>query len=90
MTDILSVLHSMKIYRIQDLVEVYARLEQIFATKGAKSLFRGKKFQHPFRESGTRVLGVEHTGLYPLRAGDLVLRSSKGKRLWKIFHYPEK
>ena len=69
------------------LIPIYNRLEAIFARKGKRSLWPGQRFKHDFTASGTRVLGVVESGNYPLRAGDLVIRSSKGKRLWKMFGY---
>lgn len=78
----------MKTKSFRDLVEIYGRLEQIFARKGPRSIFPGQRFQHPFKLTGTKVYGVQESGLYPLRPGDLVIRSTQGKRLWKPFRYP--
>ena len=72
------------------LVTVYDRLEKIYARKGQRSLWPNQRFRHEFKAAGTRVLGVQESGNYFLRAGDLVLRSTKGKRLWKMFSYPVK
>ena len=74
----------------QKMVTVYNRLEKIYARKGKRSLWPGQRFRHEFTASGTRVLGVQKTGKYLLREGDLVLRSSRGKKLWKYFNYPVK
>ena len=61
-------------------------VQQIKASKGKKSLWPEEAFQHDF-EDGAEVLGIGKTGQYKLNKGDLVIRSRKGKRLWKNFDY---
>lgn len=68
------------------LIEVYENLEKIFARKGKKSLWPRQPFKHTFKK-GAKVLGVQKGGAVKLKQGDLVIRSSRGKRLWKMFEY---
>lgn len=68
------------------LIEVYENIEQIFAEKGRKSLWPKQKFKHKFQK-GAAVLGVKKGGAVRLKEGDLVIRSRRGKRLWKMFDY---
>lgn len=72
----------------EKLVPIYNRLEAIYARKGKRSLWPNQRFVHDFKAVGTRVLGVRKGGMYKLNPGDLIIRSSRGKRLWKYFDYP--
>lgn len=72
----------------KNLVEIYGRLSEIRAQKGKNSLWPGEWYKHPFK-GGAVVLGVNKTGSYRLRAGDIVLISRQGRRLWKFFNYGE-
>ena len=75
-----------KVSRDARLVEIYENIEQIFAEKGRKSLWPKQKFKHKFQK-GAAVLGVKKGGKVRLKEGDLVIRSRRGKRLWKMFDY---
>lgn len=68
------------------LVEIYENIEGIFARKGSRSLWPKKPFKHKF-EKGSSVFGVPKSGSVRLRKGDLVVRSRRGKPLWKFFEY---
>ncbi len=70
----------------RNMTRIYGEITQIKARKGKKSLWPGEAFQHDFEE-GAEVLGIGETGQYKLKKGDLVIRSRKGKRLWKNFDY---
>lgn len=67
-------------------VQIYENLEQIFAEKGRKSLWPKQKFKHKFQK-GAAVFGVSKGGAVRLKEGDLIIRSRRGKRLWKMFDY---
>ena len=67
-------------------VEIYKNVEAILARKGRNSLWPNKPFRHNFGK-GASVLGVTKGGSYRLRKGDLIIRSRKGKKLWKMFEY---
>lgn len=68
------------------MVEIYGDLERIYARKGRRSLWPDAPFVHKFQK-GARVLGVAKGGMVKLREGDLVIRSKRGKKLWKHFNY---
>ncbi len=68
------------------LVEIYENIEAVFARKGAKSLWPRQPFKHKFKK-GSAVYGVQKGGPVKLKEGDLVIRSKRGKRLWKMFDY---
>jgi len=70
----------------KQLVEVYEDLEKIYARKGDKSLWPRQNFVHKFSK-GAKVYGVRKGGSVKLKKGDLVVRSQKGKHLWKYFDY---
>lgn len=72
----------------QPLVEIYDRVEMIYAQKGMSSLWPKERYKHPFKP-GVLCLGVVHSGMYRMKAGDVILRSKKHKRLWKTFKYGE-
>ena len=68
------------------LVEIYENIEAIYAKKGRKSLWPKQPFKHKFGK-GASVFGVSRSGKVQLRQGDLVVRSRRGKRLWRFFNY---
>jgi len=68
------------------LVEIYRDIEAIYARKGDKSLWPKSPFKHKFQK-GSSVYGVQKSGSVRLRQGDLVVRSRRGKRLWRFFEY---
>ncbi len=68
------------------LVEIYQDIEAIYARKGGKSLWPNRPFKHKFNR-GSAVLGVRRSGVIKLRKGDLIVRSRKGKPLWRFFDY---
>jgi len=68
------------------LVEIYENLEEIYAKKGARSLWPKKPFKHKFKK-GAAVFGVRKGGSVKLKKGDLVVRSRRGNPLWKFFDY---
>lgn len=70
-------------------VEIYKNIEAIYAEKGGSSLWPKKPFKHEFKK-GSSVLGVKKTGTIKARKGDLIVRSRKGKSLWKYFDYANK
>lgn len=57
---------------------IYEDIEAIDAQKGKDSLWPKEKFRHEFKK-GARVLGLAN--------GDLLIKSKKGKKLWKEFDY---
>lgn len=61
-------------------VEIYDRIFSIEAKKSKKSGFPKENFRHDF-QSGSAIYGLPN--------GDLLIKSKKGKRLWKIFDYPD-
>jgi hypothetical protein len=71
------------------LVEIYRDIEAIYARKGSGSLWPNSPFKHKFKK-GSSVFGVQKAGSVRLRQGDLVVRSRRGKRLWRFFDYKEK
>lgn len=75
-----------KAQRAPRLVEIYENLEAVYARKGAKSLWPRQPFKHKFQK-GAAVYGVQKGGQVKLKEGDLVIRSKRGKRLWKMFDY---
>jgi len=68
------------------LVEIYENVEEVLARKGPNSMWPNAPFKHTFKK-GAKVLGVSKGGTVKLKAGDLVIRSSRGRRLWKLFDY---
>lgn len=72
--------------RPPQLVEIYENIEEVFARKGPRSLWPNKPFKHKFKK-GAAIYGVRKGGQVKLRAGDLVVRSRKGNKLWKMFQY---
>lgn len=56
-------------------VEIYADVERIFATKGARSTAAGERFVHNFR----------HAAAYGRPDGTVILRGRGGRRLWDHF-----
>lgn len=72
--------------RKKRMTRIYDNVQQIKARKGKKSLWPNELFQHDFEE-GAEILGIGTSGQYALKKGDLVIRSKKGKRLWKKFKY---
>lgn len=68
------------------LIEIYENIEAVFARKGSKSLWPKQPFKHKF-EKGAAVYGVRKGGAVKLKGGDIVIRSKRGKRLWKMFEY---
>lgn len=71
------------------LVEIYRDIEAIYARKGKQSLWPNSPFKHKFQK-GSSVFGVKKSGSVRLRQGDLVVRSRRGKQLWRFFDYEEK
>lgn len=72
--------------RAPRLVKIYEHVEEMFARKGPDSLWPNTPFRHTFQK-GAHVLGVNRGGSVRLKKGDLVIRSSRGKRLWQMFEY---
>ena len=60
---------------------IYDHLTRIEARKGKHSMFPGERYYHNFKP-GAMVIGLPN--------GDLLIKSSKGKKLWKKFDYPDK
>lgn len=61
-------------------VIVYDKILAIEAQKGKDSNFPGEHFRHDFkRDTAAQVIGLED--------GSLLIKSTKGKRLWKEFDY---
>lgn len=63
------------------LVKIYDKICAIEAQKGKDSLFPNEYFRHDFKKDRT------HGEIYGLPDGSLLIKSKKGKRLWKIFKY---
>lgn len=57
---------------------IYENIEAIDAEKGDDSLWPKEKFRHEFKR-GTQVLGMKD--------GSILIKSKKGKKLWKEFDY---
>lgn len=57
---------------------IYEHIEEIRAEKGTNSLWPKEKFKHKFKR-GARVIGLPN--------GDLLVKSTEGKRLWNNFDY---
>ena len=57
---------------------IYDRITAIEATKGKKSLWPEEDFRHDFKDGG-QVVGLPN--------GDLLIKKTKGKKLWKNFEY---
>ena len=72
--------------KLSHLVEIYENIEAVFARKGTNSLWPTQPFKHKF-EKGAAVYGVRKSGPVKLKGGDIVIRSKRGKRLWKMFDY---
>lgn len=56
-------------------VEIYADIERIYATKGARSAAAGERFVHNFR----------HAAAFGRPDGTVILRGRGGRRLWDHF-----
>jgi 3'-phosphoadenosine 5'-phosphosulfate sulfotransferase len=72
--------------RKKRMTKIYDNVQQIKARKGKRSLWPNEQFYHNFEE-GAEILGIGESGQYKLKKGDLVIRSRRGKRLWKKFQY---
>lgn len=62
-------------------VEIYNKIISIEAQKGQKSNFPKKLFRHDFSKDKTAAK------IYGLPDGSLLVKSTKGKKLWKKFDY---
>ena len=64
-------------------VKIYDQIEAIEAIKDDNSLWPGQPFRHDFKKgSAAEIFGMPD--------GSLMVKSKKGKPLWKNFNYPEK
>ncbi len=61
-------------------VEIYSDIQAIDAVKGRNSLWPREHFRHKFKP-GSRVYGLPN--------GDILIHSTKGRRLWRKFKYPD-
>lgn len=64
-------------------VRIYGQIEEIRAIKGQDSLWPGERFKHSFKPSSKAEI-------YGNPDGSITIRSTTGKKLWKMFNYPEK
>ena len=62
-------------------VEIYDKIMSIEAQKGQKSNFPKKLFRHDFSKDKTAAK------IYGLPDGSLLVKSTRGKKLWKEFDY---
>ncbi len=61
-------------------VEIYSNIQSIDAVKGHNSLWPREQFRHKFKP-GAKIYGLPN--------GDILIHSTKGRRLWKKFKYPD-
>lgn len=61
-------------------IEIYGDILAIEAIKGNKSLWPNEKFRHDFK-SGSKIYGLPD--------GSILIKSTNGKKLWKMFDYTE-
>jgi hypothetical protein len=62
-------------------VPIYDKIISIRAQKGKRSLWPRENFEHNFQKDKTSA------SIYGLPDGSLLIKSKKGKRLWKKFNY---
>ena len=62
---------------------IYDKIISVQAQKGKGSLWPNEYFKHDFQKNKTAAR------IYGLPDGSLLIKSSKGKKLWKKFNYPK-
>jgi hypothetical protein len=62
-------------------IKIYDKILSIEAQKGDSSLFPKQYFRHDFKKDKT------HAEIWGLPDGSLLIKSKKGKKLWKNFDY---
>jgi len=65
----------------QGKVEIYDKVTSIEAQKGNKSLWPREHFRHDFRKNKSAAK------VYGMPDGSILIKSTKGKKLWKNFDY---
>ncbi len=66
--------------KVKIVAEIYDVILEIKAMKGKESLWPKELFSHKFsRKSKAAIYGLSN--------GDILIRSSVGKKLWDVFDY---